>query len=79
MFFSQLGRIAAFLVLLLGVLRVVTGLLIANEWMLPYEEALTRYTTMASSGEVIDQGIYAILLGIALGMLAEISIALREE
>jgi len=79
MFFSQLGRIAAFLVLLLGVLRVVTGLLIANEWMLPYEEALTRYTTMASSGEVIDQGIYAILLGIALGMLAEIRIALREE
>ena len=37
-FFSQLGRIAAFLVLLLGVLRVVLGLTIANECVLPYEE-----------------------------------------
>jgi hypothetical protein len=78
MLYTHLGRIVAVLVLLFGILLIVTGLGIANEWLLPYEAALTRYAPWArSSGEVITRGTYYVLFAIALGILTEISRSLR--
>jgi hypothetical protein len=80
MFFTHVGRIVAILAVLFGALRLVIGIMIANELMLPYEAALARYAPGASSsGEVIDKGIYMIIFGIALGIATEISYALRAK
>jgi hypothetical protein len=78
MFFTHLGRVIAILVLVLGVMRIILGVLIANEFIGPYEAALARYTRASSSGEVIDTGIYAVLFGVAFGILTEIRYALRS-
>lgn len=79
MIFTKLARIVAWIVLVGSVLRIVTGLVIATEIFGPYEEALRRYGGSAqSSGAIIDRGVYAMLVAIALGTLAEIGIALRR-
>ncbi|WP_245424949.1 hypothetical protein [Rhizobium sp. M10] len=60
-------------------MRIITGIGIATEILGPYEEALRRYGGRAeSSGAIIDRGVYALLVAIALGTLAEIGIALRR-
>jgi hypothetical protein len=78
MIFSNLARICAVLVLLDGLSRILTGLSIANELLGPYQEMLARYTAYPSSGNLIDRGIYGILVAVALGALAEIGIAVRK-
>ncbi|MGV2104065.1 hypothetical protein [Rhizobium sp. 21-4511-3d] len=55
MIFTKLITIAAWIVLVGSVLRIITGLGIATEFLGPYEEALRRYGgTAASSGAIID-------------------------
>ena len=78
MFFTHLGRVIAVLALALGVMRVVLGVLIAEDFLGPYEAALARYTRASNAGEVINTGIYAVLISIALGILTEISYALKS-
>lgn len=79
MIFSYAARILAYLILLVGAWQVVIGFVIANELLLPYEEALRRYTPGApSSGSVIDKGIYKLVVAVALGTLAEISFRLLK-
>ncbi|AHF83715.1 hypothetical protein RLEG3_18655 [Rhizobium leguminosarum bv. trifolii WSM1689] len=79
MTFSHAARILAYLILLVGAWQVVIGLVIANELLLPYEEALRRYTPGApSSGSVIDKGIYKLVVAVGLGTLAEISFRLLK-
>ncbi|MFL5015100.1 MAG: hypothetical protein ACJ8EW_02710 [Rhizobium sp.] len=79
MTFSYAARILAYLILLVGAWQVVIGLVIANELLLPYEEALRRYTPGApSSGSVIDKGIYKLVVAVGLGTLAEISFRLLK-
>ncbi|MGO7512468.1 hypothetical protein ACC677_08620 [Rhizobium ruizarguesonis] len=79
MTFSYAARILAYLILLVGAWQVVIGFVIANELLLPYEEALRRYTPGApSSGSVIDKGIYKLVVAVALGTLAEISFRLLK-
>jgi hypothetical protein len=78
MFFTRLARIVAILVFVLAVFQVLLGVSIATEFLLPYEEALVRYTTASSSGQVIDRGLYGILFALGLGTLAEISFAVRK-
>ena len=78
MFFSHVARIVAILALVLGILEVLMGLTIANEWMGIRAADLGRYTTAATTGQVIDQGIYVILGAVALGTLAEIGLANRK-
>ena len=41
--FTHLARLFAFLGIVGGGLRVLTGLTIAGEWLGPYRETLTRY------------------------------------
>lgn len=78
MFFTRLARIIAWIAFLLGVLRILMGFAIASGFVGPYEEALARYTTETSSGEVINQGFVYLLFGVALGTLAEIGFLLRK-
>jgi len=80
MFFTRLGYIVASLVLIWGIWNVIGGLIIATEFVGPYETALRRYFPSAtSSGQVIDRGLVTILIGVALGTLTEISKALRAR
>ncbi|MBD9569016.1 hypothetical protein [Ensifer sp. ENS08] len=75
MWIAGLARIVAVLALVAGVLRAGTGLLIAMNVIGPYHEALARYAPgSASSGDAINDGLYAILIGLALGTLAEIAL-----
>jgi len=74
MIFTKLITIAACIVLVGSVLRIITGLGIATEFLGPYEEALRRYGgTAASSGAIIDRGVYGFLAALMLGTLGEIS------
>ena len=82
MFFSKSARILAIIAFAFGLLQLVLGLSIATDLIGPYEDALRRFTTKSSSGQVIDAGGYAILIAAALGTLSEIGITLhkiREE
>lgn len=72
MFFTRLGRFVAVLVILLGALQILLGMNLESEWLTPYRDALSKYTPTSISADPIDSGIVKILLGIALGMLAEI-------
>jgi hypothetical protein len=73
MLFTRLGRIVAFLALILGIFQIVGGLMVAAGWIGPEEAALARYFGNKSTGQVIDRGVYVALLAIALGILTEIS------
>ncbi|MBR0827059.1 hypothetical protein JQ596_16075 [Bradyrhizobium manausense] len=79
MFFSKLARILAILALVFGLLRVLTGFVVAGiEPTEVREAARARYIGSKSSGQAIDSGIYAILFAVALGTLAEISFSTRK-
>lgn len=79
MFFTHLGRVIAILVLIGATLNIIFALLVANEVIGPYQEALARYFPRKSStGEVIDRGQYWVAVGVAFGILTEISYSLRS-
>lgn len=78
MFFTHLGRVVAILALVLGVMRIILGVLIAEEFLGPYEAALARYTRSSNAGEVINTGIYVVLVSVAFGILTEISYAVKS-
>jgi hypothetical protein len=74
MFFTTIGRIAAWLLLAVGVLRVGIGFQVASIADDAQRAAATaRYIGGGSSGEAIDGGFVIIGLAIALGVLCEIS------
>ena len=83
MLFTRLGRIVAFLALLIGIWYVAGGLMIATGWWteqtgMPEQAALARYFgSKATTGAVIDSGIYTALIAIALGILTEINSSVR--
>lgn len=79
MFFAHAARVLAVLALLVGLAQLALGFSIATGMVGPYDEALARYTTANSSGEVIDRGIYLAVFAIALGTLAEIGLTLRKR
>ena len=78
MIFSHLTRIVAFLAVLIGVGTVLMGVYIAMGYAGPPDLVLRRYTTMPTTGQVIDKGIYYALVGLALGTLAGIGLAVRK-
>ena len=79
MFFSHVARVVAVLALVFGALQVLIGFSIANEWMGMSAADLGRYTTAATTGELINRGAYKILGAVALGTLAEIGLANRKN
>jgi hypothetical protein len=78
-FFSHIARIVAVIVLVLGAGQVLIGLSIANEWMGLSAANLGEYTRSATTGQIIDRGIYGMLVAVALGTLAEIGLAIRKS
>jgi hypothetical protein len=77
--FSHGARIIAILGVVIGALRVLMGLAIANGWGGLSADDLSRYTTAATTGEVIDKGIYVVIAAVALGTLAEIGLTSRKN
>lgn len=77
--FSYLSRVIAVLVLIAGLADFALGWAIALEWLGPYEEALARYTIDSSSGKMIARATTNIAFALALGTLAEISLAVRKR
>jgi hypothetical protein len=75
MLFSHLARIAAWLVLIYGVVSIVAGFGFAT-W--GPQESFLHYFPGRSTGQMVDQGIYWTLVGIAFGTVAEISFAIRR-
>jgi hypothetical protein len=80
MFFSFLARLVAYLVFIVGVLKVAAGFSMAFGWLGPVDEALQRYAPgAATTGEVINSGFLYAGFGIALGTIAEISFGVRRK
>jgi hypothetical protein len=80
MIFTHLGRIVALIALVGGILHVVIGVFIATEILEPYQAVLGQYYPPArSSSVIIDRGLYVVLFSIALGVMTEISYALRAQ
>ena len=74
MLFTSLGKLLAWLTLGLGSLRTGMGLFVASyDDPERYAFAVTRYLGSVSSGESIDRGIYLIAVGVALGVITDIS------
>lgn len=79
MFFAHLARVVAFIVLLLGAFRAGMGFAIGSGFIAPAEAALARYGGAgATVGGMIDAGLLATAVAIAMGTLAEIALALRR-
>jgi len=81
MIFTLLGKVIAWLALIVGSLRVGMGFWIASiDDPVRYAFAVKRYLgSVSSSGEAIDRGMYTVLFGIALGVLTEISTSVRKR
>lgn len=62
MLFTNLARVAAFLVLGFGVLLIAIG------FFAPHVEPINR-----DPGRAIDMGIYSVILGVVIGVLSDIS------
>jgi hypothetical protein len=79
MFFTYAVRYVAILGLGAGILWTALGFGIATGFFGPYEEALKRDGgSAASSGEMIDRGLYITIVSLALGVLADISYGIRR-
>ena len=80
MLFIRLGAFAAWIILIAGFMRFAMGLFVAT--MFDSQESMIaatrRYLGTTSSGEAMDQGILALVIGIALGLLVEIAKSLRR-
>jgi hypothetical protein len=77
MIFTKLCRIVAFLVVGFGLMRLGMGILLATT----YEPGtdLSLFIGRRTTGQVIDQGVYAIVAGIVLGTLTDISRAVQSS
>lgn len=77
MFFTQAGRVVAWLAFIFGGLRVALSLAVA---FFGNEAMAMEYFGKLTSGQSIDRGIYTMIFGIGLGILTEISrsVAKRE-
>ena len=73
MFFTKIGRIAAWLAFIGGVLRIGMGVLLAQSTAHDPAAAARRYLGTQTTGEAIDQGLVVLVIAIALGILTEIS------
>lgn len=70
--------IFAWLALILGASRLAMGIFVAFK-IYPSEFEPSRYLGSTTSGEAINQGLLVILIAVSLGILVEISRAIRER
>lgn len=70
MFFTKLGRVIAWLLVIVGSFRAVLAFAIA---FTTGQNTSPMYLGSKTTGEVIDAGILYVLIGVVVGMVAEIS------
>ncbi|MCA1407276.1 hypothetical protein I6F26_14380 [Ensifer sp. IC3342] len=75
--FSHAARLVAIMALVAGAWQIVLGLVISTGYLDP--DVLSRFTTASSLDQAIDEGLYWIVFGVALGTLAEIGLAVRKR
>lgn len=75
MFFTRIGKVIAYLIFWLGIIRVGMGF--SGAYGAADMESnrifASRYLAASTTGEAINEGIMYILLAVALGVLCEIS------
>lgn len=80
MFFTKVAAVVAWLAFVLGALRALMAFALAYGGD---QAAAAMYLGRKTTGQAIDQGIYTMLFGVALGVAVEISRVLhagrREE
>lgn len=78
MFFAHTSRVLAWFLLVYAVASIGFGFAIASDWLGPRgAEVLARYWPNSTTGEMIDRGTVWLVVGAALGTLAEAAFALR--
>ncbi|MGY4748470.1 hypothetical protein ACVNHC_01250 [Pannonibacter sp. Q-1] len=74
-----LGRVVAWLALVLGGVKVIVGFFVASvDDPMSRAELAARYLGSRATGEAIDQGIYIFLFGVVLGVLVKIGRLLQD-
>ena len=78
MFFTRIGKVVAHLIFWASALHIVLALGIAVTAQSPEDRAamIARYLGNVTIGAAIDRGIKVLLVGLALGILCEISVRL---
>ncbi|HWE16973.1 MAG TPA: hypothetical protein VG758_07310 [Hyphomicrobiaceae bacterium] len=76
MIFTHATRMAAIVVIVWGAINALLGLAFATGMLVVPRDSGFRFSP---SGQMIDKGIYAVLVGLALGTLAEISYSVRRN
>jgi hypothetical protein len=76
MIFTHVARIVAILVILFGIVNALLGLGLATGMLVVPRDSGLKFSP---AGEMVDKGIYAILVGLALGTLAEISYSVHRK
>lgn len=71
MFYTKVGSFIAAAIFTLAVFQIVMGLGLATSENTP--EVIARLLGTRTTGQAIDRGIYGVILGVALGILTEIS------
>lgn len=80
MIFTRAGRVLAWLLAAFGTLHAALGFIIASmDDPAEQSRAALEYLGRGTTGEAIDQGLYVAFIGVALGILAEISTSLRRR
>ena len=77
MLYTTLGRVAAGIALVLGLMGIALGLGVATGVIVEPEPG--HYLGTRTSGEWIDRGIYRVLFAIILGVATDISESLRDK
>ncbi|MCZ8178428.1 MAG: hypothetical protein O9309_05340 [Rhizobium sp.] len=75
MFFTRIGKVVAHFIFWGSAFRLATALFVALSTtdMEGNRAAAARYLSAATSGEAMDEAVVGLLLGLALGVLCEIS------
>lgn len=76
MFFTKVGQVIAWGMVILGGLRAGVVFAVASSGT---PELARHYLGSSSTGEAIDAGLAAVFLGISLGIATEISTSLRTK
>lgn len=70
MFFTGAGRVVAWLAIIFGGMRIALALFVVQSGD---PSLVPRYLGTDTTGQAIDQGLYAVIFGVVFGVLTDIS------
>lgn len=77
MLFTRAGGLVAWVVVIYGLLRIALGVAVIQSS--DPTAAAARYLGSGSGGAAIDKGIMAVIVGICIGVLVEISKSIADK